>query len=136
MGPVINNLEDLLRMPYGCGEQNMINFVPNIVVLDYLTKSGKLNEKIKSKAISHIESGYQRELTYKHDDGSYSAFGKSDKSGSTWLTAFVHKSFIQAKNYINIDEKVTKQSLEFLLSKQNEDGTFREEGRLLDHAMQ
>ncbi len=28
--------------------------------------------------------GYQRELTYKHDDGSYSAFGKSDESGNTW----------------------------------------------------
>ena len=28
--------------------------------------------------------GYQRELTYKHDDGSYSAFGKSDESGHTW----------------------------------------------------
>lgn len=29
--------------------------------------------------------GYQREITYSHDDGSYSAFGKSDKSGTTWL---------------------------------------------------
>lgn len=29
-------------------------------------------------------AGYQRELTYKHDDGSYSAFGKSDESGNTW----------------------------------------------------
>lgn len=28
--------------------------------------------------------GYQREMTYSHDDGSYSAFGKSDKSGTTW----------------------------------------------------
>ena len=28
--------------------------------------------------------GYQRELTYKHDDGSYSAFGKNDDSGNTW----------------------------------------------------
>lgn len=28
--------------------------------------------------------GYQRELTFKHDDGSYSAFGKSDESGNTW----------------------------------------------------
>lgn len=37
--------------------------------------------------------GYQRELTYKHDDGSYSAFGKNDESGNTWsvnlLTALV-----------------------------------------------
>lgn len=29
-------------------------------------------------------AGYQRELTYKHNDGSYSAFGQSDESGNTW----------------------------------------------------
>jgi len=28
--------------------------------------------------------GYQRELTYKHNDGAYSAFGSRDSSGSTW----------------------------------------------------
>lgn len=28
--------------------------------------------------------GYQRQLLYKHDDGSYSAFGKADNQGNTW----------------------------------------------------
>lgn len=62
----------------------MLNFVPNIVVLDYLTNLNQLTPEIEGKTKKYMESGYQRELTYKHDDGSYSAFGKSDKSGSTW----------------------------------------------------
>ena len=33
--------------------------------------------------------GYQRELSYKHSDGSYSAFGESDPEGSMWY-AFFH----------------------------------------------
>ena len=33
--------------------------------------------------------GYQRELTYKHKDDSYSVFGRRDKSGSTWLVLFI-----------------------------------------------
>ena len=37
LGPTVKNLDNLIRMPYGCGEQNMLNFVPNIVVIDYLT---------------------------------------------------------------------------------------------------
>lgn len=41
-GTTIQNLDKLIRQPYGCGEQNMMNFVPNIVVLEYLTVS-KLN---------------------------------------------------------------------------------------------
>lgn len=36
LGPTIKNLDKLVRMPYGCGEQNMVNFVPNILVLRYL----------------------------------------------------------------------------------------------------
>ena len=36
MGPVLSNIDNLVRMPYGCGEQNMLNFVPNIVVMNYL----------------------------------------------------------------------------------------------------
>ena len=37
------------------------------------------------KAVTNLEVGYQRQLNFKHDDGSFSAFGKKDKSGSTWL---------------------------------------------------
>ena len=33
-------------------------------------------------------SGYQRELSYKRSDGSYSAFGNGDKEGNTWYVAF------------------------------------------------
>lgn len=44
-------------MPYGCGEQNMINFAPNIYVLEYLTKTRQLKEDIKSKAISFMREG-------------------------------------------------------------------------------
>lgn len=36
LGPSIPNLENLIQMPFGCGEQNMLNFVPNIVIMNYL----------------------------------------------------------------------------------------------------
>lgn len=35
-------------------------------------------------AFAPVFIGYQRQLLYKHDDGSYSAFGKSDTQGNTW----------------------------------------------------
>lgn len=114
----------------------MLNFVPNIVVLDYLTSVNKLSSAIKLKAKGFMETGYQKELTYKHKDGSYSAFGKSDRSGSTWLTAFVAKSFNQASKYIQIDEKIISEALNFLSSKQDQDGSFPEVGRMLSKSMQ
>lgn len=114
----------------------MLNFVPNIVVLDYLTALNKLTPEIESKAKKFMESGYQRELTYKHDDGSYSAFGKSDKSGSTWLTAFVAKSFHQAAKYIMVDDEIVKSALDFLSSVQALNGSFPEVGHVSHKDMQ
>ena len=57
MGPALNNLEDLLRMPYGCGEQNMANFAPNIYIMEYLTKTHQVTGDIKNKAENFMEVG-------------------------------------------------------------------------------
>ena len=136
LGTSLNNLDDLLRMPYGCGEQNMLNFVPNIVVLKYLDKAKRLTPAISAKAINHMEVGYQKELTYKRNDGSFSAFGNNDKVGSTWLTAFVLKSFKQAQNHITIDPKVIQSCEEFLMSRMSSDGSFTENGEIHHKLMQ
>ncbi|CAB3978609.1 alpha-2-macroglobulin-like, partial [Paramuricea clavata] len=57
MGPALTNLDGLLAMPYGCGEQNMAKFAPNIYVLDYLTSTNQLTKEIKDDAIWYIKSG-------------------------------------------------------------------------------
>ena len=48
-----------------------------------------------SLVVGLTQMGYQRELNYRHEDGSFSAFGSSDGAGSTWLTSFVLKVFSQ-----------------------------------------
>lgn len=80
--------------------------------------------------------GYQRELTYKHDDGSFSAFGKSDPSGSVWLTSFVAKSFTGAAKFITIDTKVIEMAVTFIIAQQERSGTFREPGRIVDSGIE
>lgn len=57
MGSALTNLNNLLKMPYGCGEQNMINFAPNIYVLKYLEAKGLDTPDVRKKAIGHIKSG-------------------------------------------------------------------------------
>uniref|UniRef100_A0A8C3PTL8 OVOS protein n=1 Tax=Calidris pygmaea TaxID=425635 RepID=A0A8C3PTL8_9CHAR len=135
MGTAMQNVHQLLQMPFGCGEQNMVLFAPNIYVLDYLNKTGQLSEEVKSKAIGYLVSGYQKQLSYKHPDGSYSIFGTRDKEGNTWLTAFVYKSFAQASHFIYIDDNVQAQTLMWLASKQKPDGCFRSVGTLFNNAL-
>ncbi|XP_062451350.1 alpha-2-macroglobulin-like protein 1 [Rhea pennata] len=136
LGNALQNLDRLLAMPYGCGEQNMVRFAPNIYIQQYLEKSGQLRPDIRAKAQGFLQSGYQRELLYKHNDGSYSAFGKSDPKGNTWLTAFVLKSFGQARAYIAIDEQHIGDALGWLQKQQQDTGCFRSTGKLFNNALQ
>lgn len=136
LGGTIKNLHNLIRLPCGCGEQNMLNFVPNIVILDYLKATNQLSPDIQIKAKKYTETGYQRELTYRHHDGSFSAFGKHDKSGSTWLTAFVAKSFLQARAHIDVEDTIIAQALGWLSKHQKPNGSFPEVGQICHKDMQ
>lgn len=136
LGPSIPNLASLLRMPFGCGEQNMLNFVPNIVIIEYLKNTNQLSPAIETQALRFLETGYQQELTYRHADGSFSAFGETDPSGSTWLTAFVAKSFRAAAPYITVDSSIVKQALQWLSENQASNGSFPEVGKVHHHDMQ
>ncbi|NWS77567.1 OVOS protein, partial [Crotophaga sulcirostris] len=135
LGTALRNMENLLHMPYGCGEQNMALFTPNIYALDYLNKTGQLTEEIRVKGTGYLSTGYQKQLSYKHRDGSYSSFGTRDREGSVWLTAFVYKSFAQAKRYIYIDDNVQSQTLIWLASKQKSDGCFENAGSHFNNAL-
>jgi len=120
----IEGLEELLKMPFGCGEQNMMMFAPDAYITKYLQESGQLKPEIMAKAEKLMITGYQRELTYRRSDGSFSAFGESDAEGSLWLTAFVLKCFAQARDLIYIDEGVLNEAKAWLTAHQNEDGSF------------
>ncbi|KAI0223986.1 CD109 antigen [Lamellibrachia satsuma] len=136
MGTSIQGLGSLLQMPYGCGEQNMINFAPAIYIMDYLKATNQLTPEVKAKVLKIMESGYMRELTYQHTDGSFSAFGNWDRSGSMWLTAFVAKCFHQAMPYIYIDADLIGKILGWITDRQNHDGSFSEFGHVHDTFMQ
>uniref|UniRef100_A0A8C6A204 PZP alpha-2-macroglobulin like n=1 Tax=Marmota marmota marmota TaxID=9994 RepID=A0A8C6A204_MARMA len=137
LGSTMQNIQNLLQMPYGCGEQNMVLFAPNIYILNYLNETQQLTQEIKSKAIGYLIGGYQRQLNYKHQDGSYSTFGEQygRNQGNTWLTAFVLKTFAQARAYIFIDEAHITQALTWLSQKQKDNGCFRSSGSLLNNAI-
>ncbi|OWK57705.1 CD109 antigen [Lonchura striata] len=136
LGPSINGLSSLIKMPYGCGEQNMINFAPNVYILQYLTKTRQLREDIRSKAVSFMRKGYQRELLFQRDDGSFSAFGNEDPSGSTWLSAFVLRCFLQARPFIDIDEDVLMDTAKWIVRHQKLNGEFQEPGKVLHSDLQ
>ncbi|XP_038548739.1 alpha-2-macroglobulin-like [Micropterus salmoides] len=133
LGRALKNLDGLLKMPYGCGEQNMALLAPNIYILQYLENTQQLTAAIKEKATNFLTSGYQRQLNYKHSDGAYSTFGSGP--GNTWLTAFVLRSFAKAQSFIYIDPKKIEESKSWLDGKQRENGCFQPLGKLFNNRM-
>jgi len=124
----INGIDDLLHMPYGCGEQNMIFFAPDVEVLRYLDATDQLTPEVRAKAEHFITCGYQRQLTYRREDGSFSAFGDSDDSGSLWLTAFVLGTFSGARDVQTIDETILADAAQWIIAHQLPDGSWEPVG--------
>ncbi|XP_051635855.1 alpha-2-macroglobulin-like protein 1 [Manacus candei] len=135
LGTALDNIDELLQMSSGCGEQNMVHFAPNVYITQYLEETGQLTPEIKQKAIGYLESGYQRQLLYKHTDGSYSAFGEGSEPGNTWLTALVLKTFSQAQAFIHIDEQNIKDAASALIKSQTPSGCFKSVGKLFNNGL-
>uniref|UniRef100_A0A3P9CYR2 Alpha-2-macroglobulin-like n=1 Tax=Maylandia zebra TaxID=106582 RepID=A0A3P9CYR2_9CICH len=133
LGRALKNLDGLLQMPYGCGEQNMALLAPNIYILHYLKGTQQLTAAIMEKATNFLTSGYQRQLNYKSADGAYTTFGTGP--GNTWLTAFVVRSFAKAQSFVFIDPRKIEESKTWLQHKQQENGCFEKSGKLFHNGM-
>lgn len=136
LSKTLNNLENLIQMPSGCGEQTLLLLVPDIAIWDYLQATNQLKPDTEQKLRQFAIAGYQNELNYQRKDGSFSAFGESDPSGSSWLTAYAVKAFNLASKYIEIDSNVMTRALDFIASNQEDNGSFKEPGRVIHADMQ
>lgn len=128
MAPIIKNLGNLLSLPRNSGEASMIDFVPAIVMLEYLVNTKTLSPAIEIKAVKALELGYQKQLYFRHSNGAFSFFGNSIDNSSTWFTAYTARFLKKAAKYTQVEKDVIKSALEYLAGIQNENGGFPERG--------
>ena len=62
MGPTVDNLDKLVRMPYGCGEQNMISTAPSVFVSEYLKSLTNPDAQLLATASRYIAIGMRIQL--------------------------------------------------------------------------
>ncbi|XP_055952326.1 CD109 antigen-like [Argiope bruennichi] len=124
------NAESMLKKPDWCGEQNMFNFAANLYTLLYLRLTGQHDLQVERETFKHLRAGYQRQLSYQLNDGSFTVF-RWNASPSVWLTAFCARVFHQAivrewEPFITIDPKVIQSAIRWLLQQQSAEGSFCE----------
>ncbi|CAB3219757.1 unnamed protein product [Arctia plantaginis] len=128
-GPLIADADSLVTIPRGCGEQNMAQLATNLLALKQLEPTS-IAALI---AREHVARGFTRQLQYVHPSGGFSAFGPSDVTSSTWLTAFAVKHLRKANQLLwpNVQTPPALIRAErWLLSQQMENGCFRNEGQV------
>ena len=95
-GTIFGALEYLTSFPYGCTEQTMSSFLPNVIVTQAM-QDLQLKTKIDPVALQKkVRAGLDRLYDYQHEDGGW-GWWKTDES-HPFMTAYVVAGLAQAKN--------------------------------------
>ncbi|HEX7961995.1 MAG TPA: MG2 domain-containing protein, partial [Terriglobales bacterium] len=94
-GSIFGALDYLTSYPYGCTEQTMSSFLPNIVVAKAMKDFGLQSTVNTAELDKKIKAGLDRLYDYQHDDGGW-GWWKEDES-QVFMTAYVVSGLGQAK---------------------------------------
>jgi hypothetical protein len=121
---IVEGLDGILRMPYGCFEQTTSATYPNVMVLSYLKQIKKVSPELQMKAESYINTGYQRLVTFEVKGGGFSLYGAEPARLS--LTAYGLLEFSDMSKVHDVDPALIQRTQAWLVEKQSFEGSWRE----------
>jgi hypothetical protein len=93
-GAIFDGLEYLTSFPYGCTEQTMSSFLPNVVVANTMREL-KTPARVDPALLKRqVDAGFERLYDYQHEDGGW-GWWKDDDS-MVFMTAYVISGMAQA----------------------------------------
>ena len=94
-GTLFGALDYLTTYPYGCTEQTMSSFLPNVVVSQALHEVKTTSIRSSNDLEKKVRSGLDRLYAFQHDDGGW-GWWKNDES-DPFMTAYVIDGLTLAK---------------------------------------
>jgi hypothetical protein len=94
-GTVFAALDFLTSYPYGCTEQTMSSFLPDVLVADALKKLGVKSNIDPQVLNKQVQAGLDRLYNYQHPDGGWGWWQTDDSH--PFMTAYVLAGLSQAK---------------------------------------
>ncbi|RJP19071.1 MAG: hypothetical protein C4527_28085 [Candidatus Omnitrophota bacterium] len=119
---VVEGLDAILQMPYGCFEQTSSTTYPNILALKYMQDTDRVTPAIEMKAREYINLGYQRLLTFEIAGGGFQVFGSPP--ATRILSAYGLMEFLDMNHVYPIDQNVIERTKNWLLGQMNADGSW------------
>jgi uncharacterized protein YfaS (alpha-2-macroglobulin family) len=129
-GTLFSALDYLTTYPYGCTEQTMSSFLPNIIVSqtlkEFKTASIRNNNDLQKK----VERGRNRLYSLQHDDGGWGWW--KDDASDPFMTAYVVDGLTLAKQAgFEIDDERVARGREKLQSRLDDENTRDNDTRAL-----
>jgi uncharacterized protein YfaS (alpha-2-macroglobulin family) len=129
LSQVVEGLDALLRMPFGCFEQTSSTTYPNVLALDYLKSTGQASPEAQMKAEEYINLGYQRLTTFEVPGGGFSLFGQNPPD--RMLTAYGLLEFSDMARVHPVDTAIVDRAAAWLLAQQKGDGSWENDQGLV-----
>lgn len=126
---IVEGLDGLFRMPFGCFEQTSSVTYPNILLLNYLRQTEQIKPEVEMAAEEYISVGYQRLLSFEVGGGGFSWFG--DAPANKILTAYGVMEFNDMSQVHEIDQRVIDRTIKWLKDQQNKDGSWSPDAQYL-----
>lgn len=126
---VVEGMDKILQMPYGCFEQTSSTTYPNILVLDYMKTTNQITPEIQMKAEQYINLGYQRLVTFEVPGGGYSWFGEAP--ANKVLTAYGVMEFADMSKVFEVDQNVITRTQNWLIAQREKDGSWKPDANYL-----
>ena len=130
LSQVIEGMDSILRMPFGCFEQTSSATYPNVLALDYMKRTKKLTPEIHAKAEGFVATGYQRLLTFEVPGGGFSWFGNAP--ANKILTAYGLMEFHDMAKVYDVDPQVIARTSDWLVRQQQPDGSWRPDTQFIN----
>jgi hypothetical protein len=126
---LVEGLDGIFRMPYGCFEQTSSTTYPNVLALDYLRRTHKSVPEVEAKARQYIHLGYQRLLSFEVAGGGFDWFGRAP--ANLTLTAYGLMEFEDMAQVHDVDPRLIERTRAWLLGQRRTDGTWLAKGQVL-----
>lgn len=100
-GSLLSALDYLTSYPYGCTEQTMSSFLPNVIVAEALKKLNPATRISKADLDAKVAAGLHRLADYQHDDGGWGWWKEDDSR--VFMSAYVVGGLAQASRSYELD---------------------------------
>jgi uncharacterized protein YfaS (alpha-2-macroglobulin family) len=120
---VVEGLDAIFQLPYGCFEQTSSTTYPNVLALDYLRRIKKNAPAVEAKAKQYIHLGYQRLLGFEVAGGGFDWFGHPPANRT--LTAYGLMEFSDMARVHDVDPQLLDRTRRWLLNQRQPDGSWQ-----------